>query len=79
MRGVALAGIIATGFGVGAYYATGHFGAFSGTNLLLGVGALVVALASGARRLRSAGGPHARRVIARGLLLIAGALALALK
>ena len=39
MRGVALAGIIATGFGVGAYYATGHFGAFSGTNLLLGVGA----------------------------------------
>jgi hypothetical protein len=77
MRGVALAGVIATSFGVAAYYATGHFGAFSGANIVLGVGALVVALASAARRLRSAGGPHARRVIARGLLLIAGALALA--
>jgi hypothetical protein len=77
MRGIALAGVIALAFGVGAYYATGHLGAFSVANLVLGASALLVAIASGARHLRSAGGPHARRVIARGLLLIAGAVAIA--
>jgi hypothetical protein len=77
MRGVALTGVIAIGFGVGAYYATGRFGAFSGANLVLGAGALLIASVSGARRLHSVGDPHARRVIVRGLFLIAAASALA--
>jgi len=77
MRGVALTGVIAIGFGVGAYYATGRFGAFSGANLVLGAGALLFAIVSGARRLHSVGGPHARPVIFRGLLLIAAASVLA--
>jgi len=77
MRGVALAGVIALGFGLFAFNATGHFGVFSAANIALGGGAVVLAGVLGARRMHSAGGPHARRVIARGLLLIAAALALA--
>jgi len=77
MRELALAGLVAVMFGVGSYYATRDFGAFSLVNLVLGWGALLAALAVGARRLRFTGGPHARTVILRGLGGVAVALVLA--
>ena len=76
MRELALAGLVAVIFGVGSYYATRDFGAFSLANLVLGWGALLAALAVGARRLRFAGGPHARAVLLRGLGGVAVALVL---
>jgi hypothetical protein len=76
-RELALVGIAALAFGLGSFYAVGELGAFSAANLGLAALALLGALASGARRLRSAGGPDARRIAARGALRIAGALALA--
>ncbi len=77
MRELALAGALAVVFGLGSFYATGHFGAFSGINLAAGGAALLVALAVGARRLRVVGGPHSRPVIARGVAWIVGALVIA--
>jgi hypothetical protein len=76
-RELAFAGLVALLFGLGAFYATGEFGAFSAGNLALGACALVAALALGARRLGSVGGRDARRVATRGLLRIAAALAIA--
>lgn len=77
MRELALAGIVAIAFGLGSFYATDHFGAFSVANLALGGLALALALVLRARRVRFIAGPHSRPVILRGLLLILGALALA--
>ena len=77
MRELALGGVIAILFGLGTFYATGHFGGFSIANLVLGAAALVLSLVLGARRVRFTGGPHSRPVIARGLLLILAALAVA--
>jgi hypothetical protein len=77
MRELALAGVVAVMFGMGSYYGTGEFGAFSLINLVLGWGALLAALAIGARRLRFAGGPQARAVILRGLTGVAVVLVLA--
>jgi len=78
MRELALAGFVAIAFGLGSFYATHHFGAFSMLNLALGGVALVAALAQGARRVRFTGGPHSRPVITRGLLLILAALVVAI-
>lgn len=74
-RELGLAGAVALVFGLGAYYATGHFGAFSRWNLALGAVALVLSLALGAGRLSSLSHPNARRAIARGLAGVALALA----
>ena len=76
-RGLAHAGLIAIAFGLGSFYATDHFGAFSAVNLALGGMALVAATAAGAGRMRRIGGPHSRPVILRGALIIVAALALA--
>jgi hypothetical protein len=78
MRELALAGLVAAAFGIGSFYATDHFGAFSAVNLAAGAAAIAAALAIGARRLRFTGGPHSRAVIARGLLLVGAALAAAI-
>jgi hypothetical protein len=75
MRELALAGAIATAFGIGSYYATQHLGLFSLVNLAAGAAALLAAFVLAARRVRSVGGPHSRGVIARGLGWIALALA----
>ena len=77
MRELAVAGFIAVAFGLGSFYATDHFGGFNLANLVLGGAALAASLALSARRLRSVGGPHSRRVVIRGLLLIALATGLA--
>ena len=77
MRELALAGFVAAAFGIGSFYATDHFGAFSAVNLAAGGLALAAALALGARRLRFTGGPHSRPAILRGVLLIAGAVCIA--
>ena len=74
MRELALAGFVAVAFGLGSFYATDHFGAFSLVNLVLGGAAFATALAMGARRVRFTGGPHSRPVILRGLGLILAAL-----
>ncbi len=78
MRELALAGLVALVFGLGSFYATGDFGPFQRANLGLGATALLLALALGARRLRAAGTPPARRLLLRGALGVAAALALAL-
>jgi hypothetical protein len=77
MRELALVGLVAVIFGLGSFWATDHFGAFSAVNLAAGGTALLAALALGARRLRALGGPHSRPVIARGLAGIALAVAVA--
>lgn len=77
MRELGLAGLVAIVFGLGSYYATRDFGAFSLLNLGAGALALLLALAGGARRLRFVGGPHARPVLLRGLAWIAVAVVLA--
>jgi len=74
MRVLALVGMIAVAFGLGSFYATQHFGAFSSVNLALGSLALIAALAAGARRIRRIGGPHSRPVILRGALVVIAAL-----
>jgi hypothetical protein len=78
MRELALAGAVGVAFGLGSFWATDHFGAFSAINVVAGVLALGVALALGARRLRATGGPHSRPVVARGLMLVAGSLVVAI-
>ncbi|MGH0032834.1 MAG: Gldg family protein [Myxococcota bacterium] len=77
MRELALAGVVAILFGLGTFYATDHFGAFSWVNLVGGGLALLLAVALGARRLRFTGGRHAWPVLGRGLGLVLAALALA--
>ena len=77
MRELALVGCVAWLFGLGAYYATGHFGAFSATHLLLGSVALVVALARGALGLYARSGRAARRLVLRGALGVAVSIGLA--
>jgi hypothetical protein len=75
-RELLVVGLVAILFGLAAYYGLGNLGTFSQVNLVVGGVALVAAAASGARRLRSVGGPHSRPVIIRGLALIAAAVAL---
>ena len=77
MRELALAGFVAVTFGLGSYYATDHFGAFSLINLALGGLGLLAALVLGARRLRFTGGPHSRPVILHGLGLVLAAIVIA--
>ena len=74
MRELGFAGLVAVLTGLGSYYALGEFALFSSANLVLGSLALLVALAAAARRLRSVGGPHSRRVVLRGLAWIVAAL-----
>jgi len=74
---LALAGCIALVFGLGAYRATDHFGAFSAINVWLGAGALAVALAYGAVRRIRWGSPDSRRLLLRGGGITALALTVA--
>jgi hypothetical protein len=74
MRELALAGLIAFGFGLGAFYMTGELGTFGAVNLVGGGGLLLAAGAAGARRFSDAFGPHSRRVVAVGFLRVAAAL-----
>lgn len=75
MRHLALPGLIALAFGVGGYYATGEFGAFSTVNLAAGAAALFASAASGLRSLGELGAASARRVLGPRLLLLSLALA----
>lgn len=77
MRELALAGMIAAAFGLGAFYATGEAGAFTTINVALGCAALLVSGLAGARRLRGLGAAAARRVLLPHVALIALALAAA--
>jgi len=77
MRELALVGLIALGFGLGSYYATRELTAFAVLNLAVGALALAMAVVLALRRLRFAAGSHSRRLLLRGLLGVAGALALA--
>lgn len=70
MRELSLAGFVAIVFGLGSFYATHHFGAFSAVNLAAGGLALAVALVRGARRVRLTSGRYSRALIRRGLLLV---------
>jgi hypothetical protein len=74
MRELALAGFIAVAFAIWSYYATDRFGWFGYANLTLGSLAIVAAAATAARRLRRARGAGSHRVIARGLLIVFGAV-----
>ena len=76
MATLAFVGCVALLFGLGSFYGTQHLGLFGAANLAAGGAALLAALVAGVRRHGRAGGPFARRVIARGLLGVAGALAL---
>lgn len=76
MRELALSGLIAVLAGIGTYTAIGEMSAFAAINLAAGGAALALSLLLGARRLRHAGGPHARAVVLRGVGLIAAALLL---
>lgn len=75
MRELAVVGMVAILFGLGATTATGSLGTFGAVNLVAGGTALLVALGAALRRAGAPAGPDARRVAARGLLLIAGSLA----
>jgi hypothetical protein len=77
MRELTLGGLIAIAFGLGAYYATDHFGAFNYANVILGGLALAVAAVIAVSRLRAAGAPAFRGILARGLLGILAAALLA--
>jgi hypothetical protein len=75
MRELALAGLVAIAFGLGAYYATDELGRFTVANLVVGALLVVVALVGGSRRIRRGlGAPASRRVLVPRLLAIAGAL-----
>jgi hypothetical protein len=78
MRELALLGLVALAFGLGSYYSTRQLTAFSALNLAAGALALVAAAGLALRRLRFPAGSHSRRVLLRGLLGVAGALALAI-
>jgi hypothetical protein len=77
MRAFGLVGLIALAFGLGSYYATRELTAFALSNLAAGALALAAGAGLALRRLRFAAGSHSRRVLLRGLLGVAGALALA--
>jgi hypothetical protein len=77
MRELALIGLIALGFGLGSYQATGELTGFAVLNLVVGTLGLAAAAGLALRRLRFAAGSHSRRVLLRGALGVAGALALA--
>jgi hypothetical protein len=77
MRELALIGVIALAFGLGAYQAIRELATFVLLNLAVGSLALAAAAGLALRRLRFAAGSHSRRVLLRGLLGVAGALALA--
>jgi len=68
MRELALGGLIAIAFGMGAYYATDHFGFFNYANVILGGLALAIAAVRALSRLRGAGAPAFRGVLLRGAL-----------
>ncbi len=74
MRGLALTGFIALAFGIGSYYATDQLGVFGIANLVAGGSALAAALVQGLRRVGLVGSPDSRRVVARGIGVIALAL-----
>jgi hypothetical protein len=76
MRELAWIGCVAVLFGLLSFYATNHLGVFGAVNLAGGAAVLVLAVALAARRMRRVAGPHARRVIVRGLLGIAAAVVL---
>lgn len=75
MRELALVGLVALGFGVGSYYATGAFGAFGVVNVAAGGLALAAAGVLGLRGWRGFGAPDAWRVLAPALLWLFGAVA----
>ncbi len=75
MSHLALPGLIAFAFGVGGYYATGEFGAFSIANLAVGAAALLASAASGLRHLGEIGAAAGRRVLAPPLVALALVLA----
>jgi hypothetical protein len=77
MRELALIGLVALAFGLGAYYATRELTAFAAANLGAGALALAAAALLALGRLRFATGSHSRRVLGRGLLLVAGTIAIA--
>ena len=77
MRELALVGVIALAFGLGAYQATRELTVFAASNLAVAAFALAAAGMLAVRRLRFAAGSHSRRVLLRGLFGVAGALALA--
>jgi len=77
MRELALVGLIALAFGLGSYHATRELTAFAVLNLAVGTLALAAAAGFALRRLRFAAGSHSRRLLLRGMLGLAGALALA--
>jgi len=70
MLALAQSGLVAIVFGLFSFYATDHFGLFAGINLAGGGLALAIAGVLGVRRSRGAGGPHARALLARGVLRI---------
>jgi hypothetical protein len=73
---LAYIGVLMLVFGLGSFYATEHFAAFNIANVIGGGAALVAAMVLNLRRLRFGGGPHARRVVTRGVLTIVAATAL---
>ena len=77
MRELALVGLVALVFGLGSFYATRQLTPFALLNLAAGTLALAGAAGFALRRLRFAAGSHSRRLLLRGLLGVAGALALA--
>ena len=78
MLALAFSGFVAIVFGLLSFYATDRFGLYAGANLAGGCLALAIAAVLGARRWRGAGSPHARAVLARGLLRILVGLAIAI-
>ncbi|MEM7408845.1 MAG: DUF4350 domain-containing protein [Myxococcota bacterium] len=79
-RELGLAGCLALAFGLGAYYATGRFGAFSALNVGLGLLALATSIARGAVSLYTESSRAAHSLVWRGLagVGVAGALAVVL-
>ena len=73
---LAYTGVLMVVFGLGSFYATEHFATFNIVNVVGGSAALVAAAVLGLRSLRFGRGPHARRVISRGVLTIVAAAAL---
>lgn len=76
MRELGFAGLVALLTGLGSYYAIGELATFSAVNLAGGALALLVALGAAARRLRSVGGPHSRKVVLGGVAWIAATIVL---
>ncbi len=76
-RQLALVGLIATAFGLGSYRVLGTFSVFSAANLLLGFGALALALLRALRRLGDSQQPALRRPAARALASAFGFIVLA--